>query len=104
MNRYLPIAFCAVTILALPARGAMLLGDANAGKQLVKQHCMACHVAQFGGDGSKIYTRKDHKVKSTEGLLAQVERCNQNVGTHFNEKQINDIVKYLNDTYYKFEE
>jgi len=104
MNRYLTIIFYAAAVLALPARGDMLLGDAKAGEQLVKQHCIACHAAQFGGDGSKIYTREDHKIKTSEGLLAQVERCNHNVGTHFNPDQINDIVKYLNDTYYKFKE
>src|ERR1051325_8373423 len=47
-------------------------GDPAAGKALVEKNCVSCHASMVGGDGSKIYTRPDHKVKTASALLAQV--------------------------------
>lgn len=102
MNRYLPIAILALSALSLPASAATLPGNATAGKQLLKQHCLACHVSMFGGDGTSVFTRKNRKVTSLDGLIAQIHSCGQNIGAPLTKDQTNDIVKYLNDTYYKF--
>ena len=52
---------------------------------------------------SEVYTRKDHRVKSIEGLIGQVNMCNQNLTRNYSDNQLNDLVKYLNDAFYKFE-
>ena len=76
--------------------------DVNAGKALLEKHCISCHASSFGGDGSGIYTREDHKVKSAKGLIAQVRNCNTMLGLKwFDEDELN-VAAYLNQTYYKF--
>lgn len=74
---------------------SMLPGDAAKGKQLNDTGCTKCH-------GSEVYTRKDHHVKTIEGLIGQVHACNNNLSRHYSDAQLNDLTKYLNETYYKF--
>lgn len=78
-------------------------GDAAIGKQMVEKHCIKCHAASFGGDGSGIYTREDRKVNSVKGLLAQIRNCNTNLGLKWFEDEELHVARYLNDTYYKLE-
>jgi len=73
----------------------MLLGDAKKGEAIHQAHCTACHT-------STAYTRPNHTVKSIGGLVGRVNGCNSNLGLNLSQDQENDIVKYLNDTYYKF--
>jgi len=82
----------------------MLLGDAAHGKQLYDAKCTSCHISQFGGDGSGIFTRKDRRIKTIEGLTGQVNNCNAMAHAALSDDDINDVVKYLNDAFYKFEE
>ena len=84
------------------AAEALLAGDAAKGKTAHDAKCTACHVESFGGDGSKIYTRKDRKVKSIEGLMGRVKGCNQQVGANFSKEDVDNVVSYLNQTFYKF--
>ena len=91
------IAVLLMTSLAQSAQAAsMLLGDAAKGKKLVEAGCTSCH-------GTEVYTRKDRKVKSVEGLMGQVGKCNANLARNYSDAQLNDVVKHLNDAYYKFE-
>lgn len=78
--------------------------DASAGKALVDKNCISCHAASFGGDGSAIYTREYHKIKTSKGLLAQVRNCNTMIGLKWFEDEELDVASYLNKTYYKFTE
>ena len=90
----------AALVMASLAQGAqaasMLPGDAAKGKKLVEAGCTSCH-------GTEVYTRKDRKVKSVEGLMGQVGKCNANLARNYSDAQLNDVVKHLNDAYYKFE-
>ncbi|MDP3819754.1 MAG: cytochrome c [Methylotenera sp.] len=86
--------------LAEPYTGA----DAAAGKALVTKNCVSCHAQSFGGDGSDIYTRKDRKVKTSKGLVAQVRNCNTMLGLKWFEDEELNVAKYLNQSYYKFTE
>ena len=91
------IAVLLMASLAQSAQAAsMLLGDAAKGKKLVEAGCTTCH-------GTEVYSRKDRKVKTIEGLIGQVGRCNTNLARHYSDAQLNDVVKHLNDAYYKFE-
>ncbi len=81
---------------------AILLGDSSKGEALHNSKCLACHGAQFK-DPAQIYTRTNRRVKSVEGLMKQVMFCNKQTGAGLNDGEINDVIKYLNDKYYKFE-
>ena len=77
-------------------------GDAAQGEKLTKKSCEACHVARFGGDGSKVYTRPNRIVKNAEQLISRVATCNTNSGANlFPEEEVH-IAAYLNQQYYKF--
>lgn len=81
---------------------AMLLGDATNGKAVHDAKCMGCHAAQFN-DPTKVYTRNNRTVKTVEGLMKRVEFCSKQIGANLSEKELDDIIKYLNDSFYKFE-
>lgn len=80
----------------------LLAGDAAKGKATHDAKCVACHVEMFGGDGSKIYTRKDRKTKSAEGLIGRVQGCNKQTGANLSKADVDNVVNFLNTTYYKF--
>jgi len=97
------LAFGLALLSLVPVHAAELqLGDAAKGKIVHDKNCTSCHVSMFGGDGSGIYTRADRRIKSLEGLEGQVAGCSNNTGVNLTKDQINDVVKYLNDEYYKF--
>ena len=74
--------------------------DVKVGKQLLEQHCISCHASSFGGDGSGIYTRENHIVKTPKGLIQQVRNCNTNLGLAWFDDQELNVAAYLNQTYY----
>ena len=78
--------------------------DAKAGKALIDKQCIACHAERFGGDGSAIYTREDRKIHTSRGLLAQIRNCNTMLGTKWFEDEELNVARYLNNTYYNFEQ
>jgi cytochrome c553 len=94
MNR---IVFVMVLITAaLPVQADLLLfGDAARGEKLHAGQCQGCH-------DTRVYTRPDRRIRSAEGLMQQVNLCNQNLRKGFAKDQLDDLVKYLNDSFYKF--
>lgn len=97
---------CSTLLISQQAMAlATLLGDAENGGKLLDARCSACHVNMFGGDGSAIYTRKDHSVRTVEGLMARVEVCNINTqNSELNADQRDDLTAHLNEVFYKFED
>ncbi len=96
---------CFVVLIAVisPAlAGPFELGDANHGKSLVDRHCVSCHVSRFGGDGSGVYTRPDHKIRSAEDLVAQIGRCNAGAHAGLSAEDQRDVGAYLDQAFYKF--
>lgn len=84
---------------------ATLLGDPEQGEKVLDERCSACHVNMFGGDGSSIYTRDDHRVKTVEGLMSQVQICNANTQNgELSTDQEDDLTAYLNETFYKYDD
>jgi len=77
------------------AYAALLPGDAANGKQLHNGRCLGCH-------DSRVYTRPDRKLKTVEGLMGQVRMCNQQLNTNLSREQLNDVIKYLDNAFYKF--
>jgi len=95
---------CIILLAAGAAAAAPFAqGDAKAGKALYdKAQCAACHAGRYGGDGSLIYTRPEHKVKSADALLKQVRFCAAQVGAQWFPDEEEHVAAYLNQQYYKF--
>ena len=98
-QRFVALASLVVSLPVL----ALLAGEAEDGGPLHDQFCLGCHVSMFGGDGSTIYLRSERRVNSIEGLMGQVAFCNEQINVGLNEYEIDDIVAYLNESYYQFE-
>ncbi len=62
---------------------------------LVQGHCAKCH-------DSRVFTRPDHKIRSLEALKNQVERCELNASVDWPQQDFDDVVAYLDATFYKF--
>lgn len=77
-------------------------GDPRIGKALTEKSCKACHVSMFGGDGSKIYTRPDRKVKNASQLITRIRACNTNAGAGWFPDEEMHVAAYLNLNYYHF--
>lgn len=71
-------------------------GNADNGKTLfAKSQCQKCH-------GTEVFTREDRKVTDTAGLEKQVRMCDSQLSVNWFDDEIDDVVAYLNKTYYKF--
>ena len=77
-------------------------GDIKRGQELHDENCISCHKSMHGGDGSGIYTRENRRIDSYQGLTKQVKRCKTSLGVSWPEHQIDDVIAYLNDSFYKF--
>ena len=82
-----------VITLALGAR-AQLPGNSAEGQRLLEANCTGCH-------DSSMYTRKDRSVRSLDGLRQQLESCSHMAGKHFSTIETQNLIKYLNDTFYR---
>lgn len=78
--------------------------DINHGKELHDSNCTSCHISIQGGDGTGIYTRENKRIETYPALIKQVKRCRDSLGMEWPEDHINDVVEYLNTTFYKFKE
>lgn len=85
----------ALAVGAGSAQAALLPGDAAKGKALHDKQCVACH-------DSSMYTRANRRVKSPEGLIGQVNGCVRQIGLKLDRDQVNDLVKHLDESFYKF--
>lgn len=77
------------------AQAALLPGDAAKGKALHDKQCVACH-------DSGVYTRANRRITSVEALIGQVNGCVRQTGLKLDRDQINDVVKHLDESFYKF--
>lgn len=89
------VLFPIAAVLSVSAQAAPLPGDAASGKKLYNANCTSCH-------NDSVHTRKDHTVKSLQGLTDQIHNCEHMTDVKLEKNQVNDLVKYLNETYYKF--
>jgi len=85
----------ALTLGATGALAALLPGDAAKGKAIHDKQCVACH-------DSSVYTRANRRVNSPEALIGQVNGCVRQTGAKLDRNQINDLVNYLDESFYKF--
>ena len=70
--------------------------DAESGEELyMEAKCQKCHT-------SEDYTSPNRKVKDLVKLKWRVKRCDFTMDAGWFDEDIEDVVKYLNDSYYKF--
>jgi mono/diheme cytochrome c family protein len=96
------IVLLVVAAPALAQSDAFPFGDPKMGKQVLEAKCSGCHIARFGGDGSRMFTRPERKASSTASILAWVQRCNANIKTGLGAEEEQSVAAYLNEAYYKF--
>lgn len=77
-------------------------GNPKIGKTMSDKDCVGCHQRQFDGDAAKIYLRSDRKVHTPAQLMAQIGRCNSQLGTNYFPEEEEHVAAYLNLQYYKF--
>ncbi len=77
--------------------------DIKNGKELHDSNCTSCHINLQGGDGTGIYTRENRRIESYPALIKQVKRCRDSMGMPWPKEHIDDVVEYLNTSFYKFE-
>ena len=70
--------------------------DPGQGKQLHDQACNGCH-------NQEVYTRADRKMHSYEDLVQQMHDCAAAGKMQWSEAQKQDVIFYLNDTFYHFD-
>jgi len=90
------LAACTFLALLMPlAALAAQPGDAAAGKRLYEASCTSCH-------DSSVFTRQNRRVKSLDALRGQVQACGHMAKQDFSPQQLQDLVKYLNEQFYRF--
>jgi mono/diheme cytochrome c family protein len=102
MFRILAVTMIIYAGAANAAPDMFAFGDPKQGKTLYGQKCAACHAAQFGGDGSRVFSRADHTIHTPAALLAQVQGCNQRTHAGLSAEDEQSVAAWLNQRYYKF--
>lgn len=87
--------------IALALSGPAPAADLAHGQTLHEANCIACHSSMTNGHPSSLYTRADRRVTSLEGLQKQVRRCELSLDLTWFDEDIDDVVAYLNDKFYK---
>jgi mono/diheme cytochrome c family protein len=85
-----------IVLLVTGAHAGELPGDSAEGKRVHDANCMGCH-------NSSVYSRKDRQVGSLEALQEQLANCSHMANKEFSASETQNIVKYLNDEFYRFQ-
>jgi len=100
MNRH--IIFLFITAALGTGAGVATAADIVKGEALHKDHCIACHASLTGGNPDSLYTRKDRRVTTLQGLKKQVKRCELSLGLRWFDDDVANVAGYLNERYYHF--
>jgi hypothetical protein len=79
-------------VMIVAATPAFAAEDAES---LYQAHCTRCH-------GSEVYTRKDRKISSFDGLEHQVQRCELSLELQWFDESISAVSDDLNHHFYHF--
>jgi mono/diheme cytochrome c family protein len=83
---------CALLVLATAAAAA---GDPVRGEKL-HDACLGCH-------GTELYVPPRAKVRTLSALKQETERWNDRMNPKFTRQEIEDLVAYLNASFYKLQ-
>ena len=96
MRRCAPLLLALALPVGVAAADDSTHGNAERGARLHAMHCVSCH-----DDG--VYTRADRRVQSLDGLVRQVRACNRNLDAGLSSGEVDDLIAYLNQRYYRFD-
>ena len=82
-------------LVAAPIGGNVALADDIDAAELINNDCSGCH-------SSEVYTRDDRRVHSLAQLGTQVRMCDANLGIGLFDEDVEAVVKFLDQNYYKF--
>ncbi len=83
-------------LVLLLSTSSLFSYDSEHGENLYNEaQCQKCHTEVD-------YTSKLRKVNDYEKLQWRVKRCNLSMNIGWFEEDIDDVVHYLNDSFYKF--
>lgn len=100
--RIVKIALAWCLIITLQTLYAADAADAVRGKKLHDEHCVKCHTAIMGGDPEAIFTRENSRIASYTELHQQVTQCRERLNVSWPDQNVDDVVEYLNQAFYKF--
>ena len=66
------------------------------GQMLYENHCMSCHE-------SVVHIRGNHRTQSLTELRGRVSHWADYLQLRWSKEEVEEVVTYLNDHYYKFE-
>jgi mono/diheme cytochrome c family protein len=72
------------------------MADTERGRLLYENHCMSCHE-------SVLHIREKRKAANPAELRAAIGRWAAELGLAWQEAEAEDVYKYLNSRYYKFQ-
>jgi hypothetical protein len=87
-------AFLSMLVVAT-ASATPLPGDSANGKRLYDAHCTGCH-------DTSVLSRTDRAVQSFDALKEQLVSCSHMANAEFSANETQDLLKYLNDSFYNF--
>lgn len=93
MNRLSGMAVMGLALVACSG-GGPVTGDAVRGEALHRD-CLSCHATE-------LYVPPRRKVATIAALREEVERWNDRYNPKMTEREMEDIVAYLNVNFYKF--
>lgn len=73
---------------------AMSADEPQRGELLYNNHCTKCHT-------STVHVRQDRRANTIEAIRYQVRRWAKNNALNWSEKEVDDVVSFLNAKYYK---
>ena len=88
----LNLGLLAMLMLPLPLAAV----DIEHGEELHFDDCTGCHQEE-------VYTRENRVVGSLERLGRQVRFCRDTVGAQWFDEDVEDVIAFLNQAYYRFE-
>ena len=100
--RTLTAMICGVVLAGGAHAAPFAKGDPKAGRALHDKSCTGCHISMVAGDGSKLYTRADRKVRTAQQLTARISACNVNTSAGWFPAEEEHVGAYLNQAYYHF--
>lgn len=78
------------------AGGQAQAADPERGKLLYENHCRVCHT-------SVVHVREDRKASSREEIRTWIQRWRKELGLQWGSAEIDDVIEYLNDRYYRLD-
>ncbi len=104
MTAAFAMVFASIWLSAAAHADPFAKADPGAGKKAFDEaKCNSCHnTGDKSGEGARMFTRPDRKIKDSRGLLKMVRFCVDRTGAAVFPEDMDHIAAYLNQQFYKF--